>query len=303
MEQQTQQPIQEATEIKPLVKTSRKFLAIVAVFALIAIGGILLLQTTQQSEPIADNEQSIATWKVYTNDEYGFEVKYPESWQVSVSKSAGPGGSAFIQFRDPDQDRRERRQINLHISDSPTTTVEEYIDTFMAVHGYYLSSIEDISIGGIPAKKAVIAGGDVAGQGPFVSFLMIYRQKLYRWDGTDQNILAKILSTFRFVGDTDSSGVPPGYSSEIIQVKFVSGTDIDPPESILPVNLQSSVATIRRLSTLPDEELDRIGSAQLKLWFEIKLRAGVDPIQFIEELRRFSSVENAQFAPLPAPPS
>ena len=34
-----------------------------------------------------------------------------------------------------------------------------------------------------------------------------------------------------------ADGVPPGYSSELIDVKFREGTDVEPPEETLPPGL------------------------------------------------------------------
>ena len=98
-------------------------------------------------------------------------------------------------------------------------------------------------------------------------------------------------------------GVPPGRSSEIIRVKFLAGTDVDPPEDALPQGLRDQVDSIRPLiASLSKEELERIGADKLKLWFEIKLKPGTDAAQFMEDLRNLDSVEEAHFAPLPAPP-
>src|SRR6266498_3714698 len=41
-----------------------------------------------------------------------------------------------------------------------------------------------------------------------------------------------------------TASIPPGYSSEIIQIKFKEGTKVDPPEAALPPDLRNSVANI-----------------------------------------------------------
>jgi hypothetical protein len=90
MGQPNQQPIQEEIKNKPPVKTNWKLLAIVAAFAFIAGGAILLLKTIQA--PVAQTPQSVPSpqpqtldtsgWQTYRNDEFGFEVKYPKDCSI-----------------------------------------------------------------------------------------------------------------------------------------------------------------------------------------------------------------------------
>jgi hypothetical protein len=105
-----------------------------------------------------------------------------------------------------------------------------------------------------------------------------------------------------------------GYSSNTIHVKFKQGTPTSSPESLLPTELRRSVVSINRLfNSLPKSKLDelkqsgenRSGAAlpDMNLWFSIRLRTGVDSKDFLERLKRLPSVESAQPAPLPAPPS
>jgi hypothetical protein len=99
-----------------------------------------------------------------------------------------------------------------------------------------------------------------------------------------------------------SEGVPPGYSSELIEVKFREGTDVDPPEVALPPDLRDAVASILRGFSLSAEQLRRRGADRLQLWFRINLKPGVDPVDFMERLKQLTSVESAQFVPKPALP-
>jgi hypothetical protein len=101
--------------------------------------------------------------------------------------------------------------------------------------------------------------------------------------------------------------IPPGYSSEIIHVKFREGTNVD-----LPPGLRNAAASSTRLFSLPTQQLNEIrargrsrsGKAlpDLNLWFQITLQPGTDAAAFIENLRRLPHVEIAEPAPLPAPP-
>jgi hypothetical protein len=99
-----------------------------------------------------------------------------------------------------------------------------------------------------------------------------------------------------------ATSIPPGYSSEVIQVKFRKGTDIDPPELARPPELRTSVANISQLFSPSAEELGEIGAGELRLWFRIILKPGTDAPTFIEQLKSLDSVEIVEPAPLPAPP-
>jgi len=99
MEQQNQQPIQEQRNLhsgkKFLDKHKLSLIAAIIVIVL-TVGGILLLKTLQpapSSTPIAQQTlpptpspqpQALDTsnWQTYRNDEFGFELKYPEDWRI-----------------------------------------------------------------------------------------------------------------------------------------------------------------------------------------------------------------------------
>ena len=106
--------------------------------------------------------------------------------------------------------------------------------------------------------------------------------------------------------------VPEGYSSELIDVRFREGTDVEPPEETLPPDLRNAVASIRRGFSLSEEQLNEIrmtgeslsgdGLPNLNLWFQITLKPGTDAVAFIADLQALESVEHAEFVPLPPPP-
>ena len=97
--------------------------------------------------------------------------------------------------------------------------------------------------------------------------------------------------------------IPPGYSSEVVHVKFREGAEVQTPEALLPRDLCDSVASISRLFSVPKELLGQIeGGSTLSRWFRIVLRPGTDAAAFLERLKNVDSVEVAEPAPLPAPP-
>lgn len=82
----------------------QKKLLISAVVALVLIGGVVFVwqkKTSQevfQIEPKEEvkiientetNDTDTSNWKTYQNDEFGFEVKYPDVWEVNIQSSTG----------------------------------------------------------------------------------------------------------------------------------------------------------------------------------------------------------------------
>jgi hypothetical protein len=88
----------------------------------------------------------------------------------------------------------------------------------------------------------------------------------------------------------------------IIHVKFSAGTDLDDPLQMIPCDLQRFVVTLKRLSTLTDQQLDKIGASHFKRWFEITLKPGT-PLEFvIEQFQSSDHIDVVEPAPRPVPP-
>lgn len=98
-----------------------------------------------------------------------------------------------------------------------------------------------------------------------------------------------------------NASTPQKYSSGVIQIKFKKGFDIDPPEALLPPDLRNSVNSITNLFSLSEDELKEMDADDLKQWFQITLKPGVDATVFIKKLRRLDSVNSAQHVPKPPP--
>jgi hypothetical protein len=103
-------------------------------------------------------------------------------------------------------------------------------------------------------------------------------------------VLSTLLSTLA------AAQVPPGFSSELIRVRFSEGTDVDPPEDALSSSgLVGSVADIHRLFTLPEAKLNELRQAgenssgnelpDLNMWFEINLVPATDAVIFLQDLK------------------
>jgi hypothetical protein len=94
-----------------------KLFFIVALVAIIlTVGGILLLKTlqpapsptpiAQQTPPPTPQQEVLDTsnWQTYRNDEFGFELKYPASWQFEELDPNLSFGS-FLDSAGPQKDR------------------------------------------------------------------------------------------------------------------------------------------------------------------------------------------------------
>ena len=123
MEQQNQQHQQNTQNQMPLSSPKKKRLNIkskalhivVLVVIILILGGIFVLMEMRQSEPAAQTPPlaspspqpqtpDISTWQIYRNDEFGFEVRYPENFFFQTQKDLSfikrDGGILGVTFAD-----------------------------------------------------------------------------------------------------------------------------------------------------------------------------------------------------------
>lgn len=122
-------------------KTNWKFILIVLILATLVGGGILgyfeyfkreMISLTQFPE-IKKPEKLTADWKIYRNEIYNFEIKYPENWLIreySPEREENlPEGkrSIIISFASNQEDLIYERGVNIFVFPLNATSWELYI--------------------------------------------------------------------------------------------------------------------------------------------------------------------------------
>lgn len=143
-----------------------------------------------------------------------------------------------------------------------------------------------------------------------------FRLPIVRWFRlSDATIVVTFLIVFlasSLLSIPVAAQIPPGFSSELIQVRFSEGTDVDPPTDALSSSgLLPKVESIYRLFSLSESDLNELREAgeansgeslpDMNMWFEIKLEPGTDASVFLEALKALPNVDEAQLAPLASP--
>lgn len=161
---------------KPEIKL---FVLVAFIAVVISVGVILLLRTTepassptptaQQTPPPAPEPQpqpevlDTSGWKTYRNDEFGFEVRYPESFLRKEFPARTNEGVFGVSLKDKKYQEGHYPTLNVVViktSLSPREWLEEYYDPAgppilgdipEPPTGY--ENVEEIAINGIPALR------------------------------------------------------------------------------------------------------------------------------------------------------
>jgi hypothetical protein len=173
---------------------------IIAVVAILAIGaGVFVYESKKVEAPVVVDTSD---WKTCTNIKYGYELKYPSTWNTYSRTEGGykenvcdyAGGIRIFEF-DPHKDI-ESGYIHIEPTwDVKNNTVEEY-----GSFEEYLSSpvnrpVGSFEISDFYGEKAVISSGN------FESINIYHNKAIYRLNFSikDKELLKHILSTFKFI--------------------------------------------------------------------------------------------------------
>lgn len=133
-----------------------------------------------------------ANWKTYTNDTYGYIVKYPSDWEYKFGK----GKDAQVVFGlSPVEIRTDIPNFLISVSE----TIKQPL--FEEDGRNKVMETKQITIGGQSGEQATIADGG-SGKVSYIQSAVLYNGKTYYFNLHDLNkkeIYDQILSTFKFL--------------------------------------------------------------------------------------------------------
>ena len=187
-------------------------LLVVVVTALVVLGGYITVkerekkpvQVTQPSK-ISTSTLDISSWKTYRNEQYGFEFRYPEGWEITereakkdydtivfLWKKSGkhriivgtnPVISVVIVYRALEQERIRRESSDIQFN---------YSGILVSGRKGYASAVLP-GVEGQEVKEVLVGAGNNR------TFIITTENAV--------NVFEQILSTFKFIESSSNSGV------------------------------------------------------------------------------------------------
>ncbi|MBI2034050.1 MAG: hypothetical protein HYT13_03065 [Candidatus Liptonbacteria bacterium] len=158
---------------------------------------------TQQPTPVTPTPSNETTnWKIYRNEEYSFEMKYPSNWNVLLTTSSDKFYPIRIRFSQSSSGGEEYLDIlpnggpKFSLGPEPSTTTIKVLDRSIEVEfGQYTENEYDlISLAPFKDSELPMKWGHCAGPyDPCHGFVArISKEK-------DLELIQNLLSTFKFI--------------------------------------------------------------------------------------------------------
>ena len=165
--------------------------------------------STEEGDPTAD-------WQIYTNEEYGYSIKYPPDWFIEEKEDL-----TKIYNQDPNIYKFERtREISSGVFDYPIEDFIFDIDVIGVTPEPNLAQRNSVNIGGASGITGILTGGE--GEKILMAHL-VKSAETYNFYGrpADSNYKDKfnlILSTFKFLEEESCGGMTLTEAKEIALV-------------------------------------------------------------------------------------
>ena len=226
---------EETLPLQPSPKKNYVLIGVITAFAVL-IGGAGIFVLTQKEVPSqipevtssnAITQDETTNWQTYRNEEFGFEVKYPNTWEVEILSGEAVISIMISEPLDSESMLIDSRVIQIY----PLTvgqqkqTVEEIVYEFYHESKRKDLQIEKTTFQGLPSAIARFP------RDTSLASMQAILKNRYLYTFPLQFTSDQILSTFRFIEPIDTSDWET-YSNEEFgfEIKYPSRWTFDVPQ-------------------------------------------------------------------------
>jgi hypothetical protein len=159
-------------------------------------------QPTPSPTPAA-TEDPIANWKTYTNEKYGYEIKYPMGW-VEIASETDPSNFSL----DPGGTTSNTGSMHIDVG-AKTSGITEPIENWIKKTNRKIDTSYNLTIGGEKVVKTIEGGG-------VYYYIFIHNKVIYQISVSTTDFpselsktIDQIVSTFKFLGQTPVATCKP----------------------------------------------------------------------------------------------